>query len=425
MIRQFINSKFKKDISFSYISQAIVLLFGFVQLFLINKYYGIEMFGQLMIVISIVGLVLNFVTVRNGEAVVKFLRIHEYKENLNNAKFILFCGIFLDIITGIILLTLLYFSSGFMANTFMKSEQYDTVIVIYSFISFLLLIRSSFVGFIQAKEMIVHIYIINIIDAIIKVFGIYVCIFFLNQTSLIGIIYIFLAATIITTLYLFVIFYITYDKVYRDIKVIFDTAVFKEYLVFSWKTFLSSSLKAGSQNIDNLILAYFLSPMIVGLYQTMKKIVSPILMISSPFSTAVYPKLVYYFEDNRREQFIGIIKKVSIYIFLFVIGYGIITSIILENIFNLMNLEFFPKYYQYYFLILCLNMFIALLWWGRIFSNTVNPNYSLYMNLFAFLYQICIIIVVTLLFGFYGFIIGMLLLYGIIYTYYFYKLKRY
>lgn len=44
-----------------------------------------------------------------------------------------------------------------------------------------------------------------------------------------------------------------------------------------------------------------------------------------------------------------------------------------------------------------------MLWWVRIFSNTVNPNYSLYMNIF----QLTITVFMTYLFEIKGLLVSM------------------
>ena len=50
------------------------------------------------------------------------------------------------------------------------------------------------------------------------------------------------------------------------------------------------------------------------------------------------------------------------------------------------------------------------MWWVRAFSNTVNPNYSIYMNLFATMYQLSVTVISTYYFGFIGMIIAIILM---------------
>lgn len=73
-------------------------------------------------------------------------------------------------------------------------------------------------------------------------------------------------------------------------------------------------MKAGNSNIDNLLIAYFINAHMVGIYQIIKKILSPIGNFTSPFSMLVYPKLVNYFETQQKEKFKEIIFRISFYI---------------------------------------------------------------------------------------------------------------
>jgi len=81
MIKKLLNSKFKKDLSFSYLAQAITISFGFLQLFLINRYFGVATFGQLAIIMSTAGIFSSLLTARSSEAVTRFFKREELKLN--------------------------------------------------------------------------------------------------------------------------------------------------------------------------------------------------------------------------------------------------------------------------------------------------------------------------------------------------------
>jgi O-antigen/teichoic acid export membrane protein len=199
----------------------------------------------------------------------------------------------------------------------------------------------------------------------------------------------------------------------------------KEYWHFNVKTFLSSSLKAGNQNIDNLILAYFLNTQIVGIYQVIKKILSPILIISSPFSMLVYPKLIHFFETKQKNMFQKIIVKISFYLSIIALLYITIIYSFLDHIFSFMDVQFINEYSIYYLLISLVVYLGSMMWWVRSFSNTVNPNYSLYMNLFATIFQMTITISMTHIYGFYGMINSILIMNLILLTYWITKVNSY
>lgn len=419
MITKFLNSKFKKDLSFSYVSQAVTICFGFVQIFLINRYFGVEIYGILAIIISTAGIFSALLTARSSEAVTRFFKREELNRNYENAKFVLFIGLGIDFITAILLLILIYSSSNFIAITFLKDLRLSDEIVIYSLITFFLFLRGTLIGYLQSKEMFVKINIISIIESFFKVIGISFIVFFLGLNSLKDIIMVFLCASVISFLYTLFIFLKSYIHQYKNINISYSKPLFKEYWSFNLKTFMSSSLKAGNQNIDNLIIGYFLNAEIVGIYQILKKILSPIMIIATPFSMLVYPKLISYFEKNQKNKFKHIITKVSLYILLISIIYIFISYALLSNIFQLMNIQFDNIYSTYFLLVAVLYILISQMWWVRAFSNTVNPNYSIYMNLFATIFQLTITILLSKYFGFVGMLLSIIAMNIIILSFWF------
>jgi len=413
MLNRLVNSKFKKDVLVSYFTQFYTVLMGFFQLFLINKYFGIEVFGQLSVIIATAGIFSSLLTARSSEAVTRFLKREFLKNNLKNVKFVLYIGFFIDFVTAIFLLLIIYLLSDKIAYYFLKNNNLNYEVFLYSFVTFFLFIRGTVMGYLLSKEMIFHIKMMEIIESSMKIILLIMCIYLFNFISLRNLIYIMIFSSFISLLYAYYIFFNSYIKALRNIKVNFNKNILKEYWNFNLKTFFSSSLKAGNQNLDNLMLGYFLNTEIVGLYQVLKKIASPILIIASPFSLIVYPKLIKYFETNQKNKFIDIILKISFYILVMSVVYSLITYLFLDNILKFMSININSLQYNvnlYYLFVLFLHILIAEMWWVRIFSNTVNPNYSIIMNLFATFYQLSITIIATKIFGLIGLLFSIMIM---------------
>jgi O-antigen/teichoic acid export membrane protein len=425
MIKKILNTKFKKDLLFSYITQAITVSFGFIQLFLINKYFGVETYGQLAIIISTAGIFSSLLTARSSEAVTRFFKREELNKNFENAKFVLLIGFTIDFITAILLVALIYLFSNFIATIFLKNLNLSDEIIIYSFITFFLFLRGTLIGYLQSKEMFVKINIISIVESLFKVFGLLIAIYFFKFSSLKAVIYVFFFASLVSFLFAIFIFLKSYFREYFTVKIIINKSLLKEYWSFNIKTFFSSSLKAGNQNIDNLIIGYFLNAEVVGIYQILKKVLSPIMIIATPFSTLVYPRLINYFETNQKEKFKNIIIKISVYILFISMTYVLISYIFLSYIFRLMNIEFYDIYNNYFLLVAILYILTSQMWWVRAFSNTVNPNYSIYMNLFATIFQLTVTILLSNYFGFIGMLISIVFMNIIILSFWFRKGYKY
>jgi O-antigen/teichoic acid export membrane protein len=424
LVKFFLKSQFNKHLAFSYTTQAVVLILGFLQLFIINKYYGVEVFGQLTIIMATIGVFSSLVTARSSEAVTKFFKIELIRRNHENAKFIISVGLFVDLITAIILVSLVYLFANFMASYFLKDETFSDEIIICSFSAFFMFLRGFIVGFLQAKELFYKVNAITLVDWMLRMFFLVLFVFYLDWLTLKDIIYSLLFASFFSFIYALLVFLKYYFEEFKGVKFQYNQGLLGKYWSFSIKTFFSSSLKAGNLNVDNLILAYFLNPQIVGIYQTLKKILSPIGLASIPFSTLIYPRFIRNFELKSNDKIVRDIKKVSLFLFTFAIFYIVISFTLLEDVFDFMNVIFIQEYQSYFVLIAIFSILIALQWWVRIFSNTVNPNYSIYMNLFSTIYQLSVVVYFVNMFGIVGLIASVIPMHLIIYLYYLLKLKK-
>ncbi len=383
------------------------------------------MYGQLAIIMSTAGIFSALLTARSSEAVTRFFTREILNQNFENAKFILYIGFLIDFITALLLLFVTYFFSDFIASTFIKDVQNSSEVFLYSFVVFFGFLRGTLFGYFQSKEMFFQINFISLFESFIKILAFIFVIFVLKETSLRELIYIFMFTSVISYLYTLIVFLKKYTIQFQSINYIYNKVILKEYWSFNLKTFISSSLKAGNQNIDNLIIAYFLNAQLVGIYQVIKKILSPLLIIASPFSSLIYPKLIHYFETNQKERFRKIIVKTSLYILIISMIYGFVMNFCYEFLLDYMRVTYLPEYHLYYLLLLVLIILNSQMWWVRAFSNTVNPNYSIYMNIFATLFQLTFTVVLSKYFGLEGMLSSMIFMNLAILLFWFQKGYKY
>jgi len=375
------NSKFKKDLLISYLSEAIVIIVGFLQLLLINKYFGVNIYGQLAIIKSSVGLFSSLLTAKTSESVTRFFKKEELNKNYDRANFVLLVGFIIDFITASLLLLLIYLSSDFISITFLKNKYLSYDIIVYSFVIFITFLKQTFIGFFQSKEMFLNIYIVDVIESVIRILFLLYFIFLLKKNDLLCVIYSFLAGSIFSFFFLICAFVKYYRKFFLN-KIHFDKILLKEYLNFNIKTFISSTLKVGARNVDNLILSYYVNSETVGVFETLKKLFSPLSFILSPFSFITLSKFVLYYEKQNFKLLYYYIKKVTL-------GLIVVSLIILMFLFSILKL------FLYYQNIICnddiIVAFIILgiyymlpifIWWARNFIIMYNPSFTIYSNLF-------------------------------------------
>jgi len=420
-----INTKFKKDLLFSYFSQFIIIGSGFLQLFLINKFFGVTIYGQLMIIVSSAGIFSSLLSPRSSESMTRFITREELNGNYNNAKLIISLGLIVDLLLGLLLVLFIYFTSEFIAQIFLKNRGFANVVYLYSFVTLFGFLRGTLTGFFQSKEKFILINIIGFVESVVSIILLSGVIFLVKSFSLKALIYTNIGSSFIVYLILLIAFINNYLKQFSKSKLKYSSKIVREYIAYNLKTFLSSSLKAGNKNVDNLILGYFLDAKIVGVYQSLKKIMSPLLIMVQPLSLLIYPRMIKYFEQNQKKNLQKIILKTSKIILIIGIGYVILSSLTLRYIFPLMSVNYYSKYLFYFMLLGLISLFSILQWWVRIFSNTINPNFSIRTNFFATLFQILVTIQLVRYFHFIGLLISLLLLNILIFYYYILKLKKY
>lgn len=403
----FFKNKFRKDIVYSNIAQIIVVVFGFIQIIIINRFFGLEIYGQLAVIMASAGFFTNLVTARTSEATTKFYKSEGISNNKKNQKFVLLLGLFIDSVLGLFLLIIISISSNLIATIFLKNEKLFFEVRLYSFIPFMMFIKGSFLGYFQGKEKFNLINIIKILDAGSKI--IFIAVFYLNnKMSLRDLIISLLVSSIFTFLLLLLLYLKYYINEFKNIQLIYNISLFKEYYKFNIRTFFSTTLKSVGTNTDNLILSYFINVDIVGIYQIIKKIISPLQMLIQPIITVTYPKFIDYHERVNKDKFKNTITKINRYISIISIIYLILANLLFIFILAIMDIDYESYYQIFLFMYSIYNFGMILLWWSRNFSNTINPNLSIRMNSLVIFLQLVFGVILTYFIGVYGFLLTQL-----------------
>lgn len=381
MIKKLISTKFKKDLIFSYFAQGITIGLGFIQLFLINRYFGVETYGQLAIIMSTAGIFSALLTARSSEAITRFFTREMINNNFQNAKFILTIGFCIDIITALFMIGLTYLLSEFVAETFMKDIEFSSEVFLYSFVIFFGFLRGTIFGYFQSKEMFFLINTITIFESFIKIVALILIVFVFSNSTLEDVIWTLIVASFLSFLYALIVFLKHYIQEFWTTHLFFNKVILKEYWSFNIKTFTSSSLKAGATNIDNLVLSYYANAQMVGIYQTIKKMLSPLAFVIAPFSTLTLTKIVSYYESKNFLKLHDIVKKVTVKLLLINIVVLVALFLILEPFLTLQNITTNNKVYIAFFVLAIFYSLPLYIWWGRNFIILYNPMLPIYSNL--------------------------------------------
>ena len=418
-----INRHFKINTLITYVANAIVMGSGFILMFLINRYAGVQTYGELAIIISTSGIIASLLTARSGEAVTRFFVREKTNGNMQNAKLIVLTGLSIDFVLGLFVFLFFYMLSDIIASRFLNRPELSFTVWIYGFITLSTFIRGSMVGYFQSHEYFRVLNSIQVLEAVLKVSFLLIAFFMLQHVNINYIIYSYIMASFFVTLFIITIFTIRFLKEFRSIQIEKNRELIKEYISFNMKTFLSTTLKAGNNNIDNLILGYFTDTKTVGIYQALKNILAPVNFVATPFSMMTVSKLTKLYSQKKYKEFKNLIKIITFKIVQIASVISILLYFALPYILDILKIEN-NNYEIVFFMLIIYTLLIVSMWWSRIFATIVNPMMSVYGGIYILIHNLLITTLLTYLFGFYGLVSSFIIIYFIISIYFIKKLKE-
>jgi O-antigen/teichoic acid export membrane protein len=417
------NRKFTVDLSFNYAFKVATFLVTFSLITLINSHFGVHTYGQLVLIISAVGFCSNFVTARSSEAITRFYTRELLNNHRGNAKYVLALGCLVDLITAPLLLGIVYLTSDLISLHLLKSPELSQNINFYAIAVFFSFLKGTILGFYQSRKMFITMAALAFLEPLFQLLLVGYTIWFKYALDLGYLIYAHVIASAVAYCIALTLFLYHAIKTYRLVPMNRDQSILSEYISFSIRTFVSSTLKAGNQNIDTLMLGYFCNPSLVGIYQVLKKVMSPVFMISAPLPTLFYPKLVELFEMNRWEKIVATFRRASIMIFGIAILYSCFAFIVLPYIMDFCDLEYNQSILHFFLLLVANTILTSQMWWVRIFSNTTNPIQSIIANVFATVFQLTVVLYLSYQFNLYGILAGLFLMNVLLLLYWFSRVK--
>jgi O-antigen/teichoic acid export membrane protein len=401
-INKFKNHNHKKDFIYSYVVNLSTMFGGLILMFLINRYASLEIYGEVAIVITLGGIVNNIITAKSNEGIVKFKIKYQAIDDFKAINQILLTSLTIDIFLAFLALIVFYFIAPLASEYFLKDIDKFQIIVYFGFIVALKLLRNSLMGYLQSEKNFILINNFTLGEVVLKVLFILLLIFmnFNITTANIIICYLISAGIISFLMYLLVLPLIIKNLFTHGI--LFTKSVYREFILFAKTLYLATFIRGFAADMDNIILGFFTNPQTVGLYQTIKNLISPISLISSPIGMIYYPILTKLYEDNKIQEFKDTIYKLTKYILIITSGILIILIPFDMHILQYFKIDSNITIFGYLVLQSIFMFLIVSQWWIRLYSNIVDINLYLKVNIFWVLYLGIVGTYLTYLFGLIG-----------------------
>lgn len=421
--KSLIDATFIGNAFFSYGAQAMAMLVGFANVTLVTRYAGVAVYGTLALLTALSAVLSNILTFRTNDAVVRFYGEGKASNKLEVARCSLWMGLLLDHVVGACLAGSLYFFAGTVATDLLKQPSAASAVQLYSLVLFAAFCRGTGYGLLIAREQFREANVLGLTEQVLKLLFVYVSLKMAGVLSLAAVIVATLAASTVTTL---IVYWMPLREIVRlNSSVRVHRSTIAQYLRFSGSTFLSSTLKAGSQNIDNLVLGYLTNASNVGVYNLMKQFLNPIQMLSGPVGLQVYPRFVAALANRNTSAVDQTIVHGNLLLTRGAFALLFLIAPALMFYWYWINLPISPGLPVVFLLLALAAMLNQQLWWTRAFSLSTDPNLSVKGNLLATCLSLVLLYPTTMYGGVAGTAAGTVLCLTIVCLYWHRKLQAF
>ena len=421
--RSMIDARFKGNVLFSYGTQIVGLGLGFVSVTLMTRFAGIHTYGMVAALTALAAVLTNLLTFRTNEAVVNFYKRGQVEKAPGLCRLALIGGLILDMAMGWLLFFMVQCFAPSIATSFLKDSNASSAVSLYSAVIFATFLRGTGYGLLVAEEQFRYINGLSILEQAVRVALLAAIVLSGATLSLDNIVLtmLFPAVAITAAMYVHPV-----KRLLGELRHIsLERQRVGEYARFSLSTFASSTLKAGTNNVDTLILGYLTNPTSVGIYQLFRQFLGPIAMMAGPFSTQIYPRFAHAVAERRSRDIRTTIKHANGLLTKGVLAALLVITPLLIGFLKWNGIRLAAEDFIACALMAISAYVLQQLWWTRAFAISHNPNISLVSNIVYALFVLILVYTFTAALGLLGTALGMLLSAFAIYLYWQWVLARF
>ena len=416
-----IDKKFRSNVLFSYGSQALKLALGFAWTTLLIKQIGIHLYGAITLLTALSATTSALLTFRTNEAVVQFHRLAEHQGNHGMARLALVAGLALDAMGACVILFLAYLLSPFISSLLLKDVSLAPSVELYSWVMVATFMRGTGIGLMAARDRFKVINAFVVMEQLGKLLILIGMLYLGTSLSLEYIIWVILLVTGLTTICLL-------SLVARELLLtrgaVIPTGELGRYFRFSASTFVSSTLKAATQNVDSLIIGGVTGPASAGVYGIIKQFLSPLLILTGPFTEQIHPRFVSAVAGKQFADIRETIRTIGLKFWRWstLLSVGIFVAISVYWV--AVGLPLTAANFLTFLFSLASTLLLQQLWWSRGFALSIDPNISIRANIYYGLLMLSLVTALTFRLGLAGGAAGVLISAMVIVYYWHGTLKK-
>lgn len=367
-----------------------------------NSELGVASYGKFIFILTITSFISSLLSLRSGEAVVKFLINKELpSEQLYSSAF------FFDLVIFVLYLVTISVAGGAFYYVSAGGLGCDYILLI------ILGLASSF-GILSGLPNGILLYLeqygliaaLGLVAPLVKIL-LLSFFYFSERFTLLSVCVSFLASSFLS----FIIIWFVFVFNFKEAVELPTKSSLKKYFETAFVMYISLFFKSALINSEVLILGITTSESMVGVYQSLKIILQPINFLANPLGKIIYPKMAKSINEGQIKKITISIFKFSLLLFLSTLSCFGFLLLFSEFVGNLINVELIDNIYLLgYFFIVMISLSLGD-WWFRSFSNSTNPRYSAISAIASSIYVWFVSFPASLFVGLNAFLISMIFMY--------------
>ena len=300
-----------KNVSWLVVAKSVPSAANVVEMIVLARVLGVELFGLLTIVIAYVKIVSSLVDFRVWESVVKYVGEFLEKKEPERALSMIKFSYMVDAAAGLLAFGVCLLLAGVANEVFIKSQDGFDLVLIFSLTLVVASVNTTSEALFRVFDRFRTIVFVQSAKAVFKL------------GSVLGALYLgygikgVLAAYVAVSFFEFALTQIVVNRVLRDrglhnwlsSKVGLISGRMREISWFLLNTSFNATLTIVNEGrVAVLILGYFFGSGAAGLYKIARAVIKVVNRITDPLYEAIFPRLVSFSTSNLYDRFAEILK---------------------------------------------------------------------------------------------------------------------
>jgi O-antigen/teichoic acid export membrane protein len=370
-----VDRRMLESIVFTYGVQVATIMVAFGWVTLLTRTSGLDGYGRVVSLTALGSVVGALLTFRTNEAVVAFHRRGAVEQDPGLQRLALLGGLVLDASVALVAFAGLALAAPVIAAGLLKDSSAAAAVVIYAASLATTLMRGTGVGLLSSWDRFRAIGVAGLAENLLKVSLLGVASVSGMPVDLELVAWAMLGAASVVTAWMLWLPARELATTLRHASV--PRHRIAEYSRFSCSAFASTTLKAGQQGLDTLILGGLSSPATVGLYGLFKQFLAPVQMVSTPFSAQVYPRFVQAVAERRsatiRETIAWVGRLLSV-------AFAALLCVLVPALWAYLawnDIVVGHSHWVGFSLMALTALTVQRMWWARPFSMATDPRRSI------------------------------------------------